>query len=118
MNQKYWDSLSTEARDWITKFQEDMGRRLNDIFGPKLGKEWVICLIATDPVHQKKGLATSITKAMCDRAERTTVGLSTQKEETASWYESLGFKRITEWQVTSPYGDWTNIVMTKEVDGA
>ncbi|TFY56871.1 hypothetical protein EVG20_g8760 [Dentipellis fragilis] len=113
---EYWESLSPEARDWFAEFQKDVGDRLQVIFGPKLGNEWVVSLIGTDPVHQKKGLGSSIIKAMCDRAGTTTVGLSTQSDLNAVWYEGLGFKRNAEWEVTSPYGTWTNIVMTKQDD--
>ncbi|TFY56875.1 hypothetical protein EVG20_g8761 [Dentipellis fragilis] len=111
---EFWASLSPEAKVWWGKFQDDMGKRLNSIFGPKLKNQWVVSLIGTDPVHQNNGLGTSIIKAMCDRAGKTTVALSTQTEENEIWYESLGFKRIDERQITSPYGDWPSIILAKE----
>ncbi|KAA1476445.1 hypothetical protein DENSPDRAFT_843409 [Dentipellis sp. KUC8613] len=111
---EFWKSLSPETKEWWAEFQKDMGQRLNEIFGPKLNKQWVISLIGTDPVHQNKGLATSIIKAVCDRAGETMVGLSTQTEANAIWYESLGFKRVDERQATSPYGEWPSIILTKE----
>ncbi|EIM85221.1 uncharacterized protein STEHIDRAFT_111847 [Stereum hirsutum FP-91666 SS1] len=82
----------------------------------RLGTEWVVSLIATDPAEQHKGHATSIMNEICDQAarEHRMVGLSTQTLDNAAWYESLGFTKLGERQVAAPTNDFPSILLVKE----
>ncbi|THU78140.1 hypothetical protein K435DRAFT_769655 [Dendrothele bispora CBS 962.96] len=113
---EFFAKVAPEYQKWITQdFSPKVREFKIKVLGPTLERDsWYGNLMATDPKHQKKGLASAILKTICKRAknEGKMVVLGTQTEENATFYRNFGFHEVGKMDEKTPWGIFTGNMFT------
>jgi len=113
----FWGSLSPEDLDWWAYLNNATDGMVDRSVGrEKLLDCWYASLLATDPKYQRRGYASSVVRAVCNRGieEGKLVALGTQNEENAQWYRNLGFHEIAKIDVSSSLGNFPAYLLSHQ----
>ncbi|KAF8171461.1 hypothetical protein BJ912DRAFT_995563 [Pholiota molesta] len=117
----FYSALTPQAREWWeVVYQSNHEDKVDALLGLKYVDGWFANLIATDPIHQRKGYGSTMVTAVCQRAakEGKIAALATQNEKNAKWYTSLGFKVLDQVEMSAPTGAWPDYFLVWEGEDA
>ncbi|KAL0961078.1 hypothetical protein HGRIS_006061 [Hohenbuehelia grisea] len=111
---EFWEALTPETHEWWAYLNKTTAGMADEKRTKEIMDGWFANMIATDPAFQRRGYASSIVRAVCERGvkEGTLVALGTQKKDNVAYYRSLGFEVFGQTDVLSKIGDFTAYLLS------
>ncbi|KAF8196090.1 hypothetical protein BJ912DRAFT_1056516 [Pholiota molesta] len=98
-----------------SQFHAKHEETLKSLLGEKYVDGWFANIIATDPIHQRKGYGSALILMKLQAGEEgKIVALATQNEKNMEWYKSLGFQVLNHVEVPSSTGNWLDYFLIWE----
>ncbi|KAJ6570246.1 hypothetical protein DFH09DRAFT_425251 [Mycena vulgaris] len=116
---EFMKKLSPETKAfWDTAYGPVVDKFLAEIIGPNGTRDsQYLNLIATDPLYQKKGIATrllnTVYERFADNSTRPMFAHCAANEPNAKFYESCGYSIKGKMHLEAPTGGYPVIVLTK-----
>ncbi|KAF6752467.1 hypothetical protein DFP72DRAFT_904907 [Ephemerocybe angulata] len=112
LGRDYFDCLSAEGKKWQNETFYPLMEKLVEESGgeEKVVDSWLTILLATDPVHQRKGYASALLREVKQAAveDGSIVTLFTFSDELEAYYLSQGFTVEGKIDIPSPLGNWVH----------